>query len=86
MSVVVCGVSLILVHGGRKSVGMKSSAVGRRRLLSTFVEKDLLFSCTRAGGYQALRPTAEEFIPTLDVPTLLPGESARSFSTMLGSL
>ena len=49
-------------------VGINSCAVGRGRLLSAFADKEpnrntgLLF--VREGGRWALRPTAQEFIPT----------------------
>ena len=57
-------------------MGINSCAVGRRRLVSTFVEKDLgqqraILSCPGEGRDWAFRPTAQEFIPTLLRPTLL---------------
>ena len=57
-------------------MGINSCAVGRRRLVSTFVEKDLgqqraILSCPGEGRDWAFHPTAQEFIPTLLRPTLL---------------
>ena len=67
---------------------LKFYAVGRRRLVSTFVEKDLgqqraILSCPGEGRDWAFHPTAQEFIPTLLRPTLLRPmlfSGSRSFS------
>ena len=50
-------------------VGVNSCAVGRGRLLAAFAGKEWeranVFSCPGEGRDWALRPTAQEFTPTL---------------------